>query len=294
MNRYHIQRLVSSVAHTYDTKEYNGYTFAPLNQSAIPGGFLVTKVINATSYSHAYFDFINNLEPILDCVSLVTQSIIKHGPSGSHVIYRLNNNEDKVFFAYLADYGEAVGMDFDLKSWDDISTLLNINDRGFLLLLRESNTAYTPRQRLALLLMAIESIAGSNVQKRKCRNCGTEYEYPGIDKEKVKTIVGAPLADELFGKGGIRHRLFHGVLMDEALVMEKADAVYGQLLFEYLVPKYRLTSLQQIANPPRAVRIEVTRTFLKNLKGSMPDLLDVKANLNSPAMFEIIQAPASY
>lgn len=262
MNKYLIIKKIPTPLKMYEAIEYRGYNFSYSWEK--PSNFVVVKKeVDGENYNEAYISFIEELVPVLEAISVLTQCIVDSLSMGSAFIYRLNNNQDKIMYAYLAKQTLPVGMDIEQEVFDDIDKMNDLEGSAAISYLRESNSAYTSCHRLSMLITAVEAIAGTGSKSGECSNCHFPYSYPSTDESRLKEILGNDLYKKVYGS--IRHKLFHGSKVDDMLAAQLAGEMYDRIIFGYLKKEKGLNSIHEIKSAPRSFSFEFSGGFYKIL-----------------------------
>ncbi len=294
MNDYLIQKKIRTPIHPWERAECSGYIIdwfgEPFDYSE--EALLITKKISAENYKEAFINFINGLSPILNVMSAITQCIIESTMTTSHLIYRLNDNPERILSFYYAGKSKVVGMPFDEDEIEDITRIIKkwtkAEEIAFLYL-REANMAYTATTRLTMLIIAVEALSGEGVTKRECKKCGVIDSYPSVNKGNLRKILGEQLYKKLYSS--LRHKLFHGGKVDERDIVSIGKAVYERVVLGHLAEHYGLKSIKKIVGAPRSFSFEYFGTFVKLQEG---ESLSLKLLEDKHKQISSIDAPQSY
>ena len=297
MNSYVIHQKIKAIANLGCEFEHSGYTFRPYDADR---GFsseewLAAKLIPAADWHQASTRFRQELLPILDALSVLTQcsfSVI----AMSYFVYRINNNDDGTFYLYVAHDRKTVGMSFwDKDQVHDLDRLLTIDNKIALHYFRESNNSSTAKTRLAMLVIAAEALAGQSKKIRICPTCTREETYSSTDRARLEKIVGQQVYERLYVKnhGSLRNRLFHGNVIEDMDVVEVLPSVYDNIL-DFLKHERGLTTLQKIVAAPRSFSsFDHGGLFVRGNAG-IPDLRFAEENWNRQSVLPPVDVPTTY
>ena len=307
MNSYLIHQRIRTPIGLHTELDCRGYRLCPIHQN-LQGGFIIKKEVEAENFNDAYKSFASFLAPILDAASVVMQCAITGTRFSSFCIYKQNDNLQHLTYFYYADESDTVGMILRKQELMDIEKIVeriqqNESDRTALGYLRQANFSSGPMFFLAMLVIAVEALAGSEQAERKCQcgrvlkcECGVST-YQRTNRAEVENILGKELHDELYKKGRLRHKLLHGGAVNEVKVAEAAKQSYERILLEFLKENYQLDSIRKIADAPRNITFESTRFSVALegrpdlLVGGLPDLIALEKNRKK---LPTVDTPADY
>jgi|GEM_PF-2848698 hypothetical protein len=293
-NKYLMQKRVKTPIYTFEKSEFREFTFESYEDShSHKGDLLVSRVLEAPDGNHAMRQFFTELEPILNSISILIQTIIFPLPTGSHMLYKLTNNPGNLFYANIASDREIVGMSLESEMFEDVEKLLSIGNSVALSYLRDAIGTLSSVQQLSMLLSAAEALAGTSKTKGVCKKCGEPYTRSSTDKERLKTILGDELYKKLY-TDGLRHKLAHGGDFDGEAVAETAGKTYSRINLGYLKETYDLSSLQEIHGAPRSFVFEYSHHGAKMLSSDAPTLKLVESEWDSPTSFAFSVLPTDY
>lgn len=211
MNQYKIEIKVMTSSYFFNPIEIGGYKFSNWDNENLThksDGWLITKNVFANDYEEAYKDFKINLNKILSRMSFISSCSIKYEVC-STLIFRLNNNLENYFYMIYLE-NKDVGMSFDSEEVSALGELLNEDNNPLFEFLSASNRADHPNVQLALLILALESLAGEEYKTEKCV-CGKKRSFAVTKKSFIKTLISNDdVYEYIFGYKGIRNKLFHG------------------------------------------------------------------------------------
>ena len=226
--------------------------------------------------------FRDQLSPVVDCLSVLTRSAFATaGPS--FLVRRLNENPDNDFYVRLASPRKPFGVAFwtDEQQSDLEALMAQCQIRGALDYLREANNTSTPRTRLAMLVIAAESIAGTEPRVTKCIKCGHSVKSSVTNRAKLEEILGKEDFTSLYTKkgGALRHKLFHGSQVSNKEIGNLPGTVYDSILL-HLRLAYDLKTLdEEVVNAPRTFSAgwDAYGVFLRPEDGRARQLREVEA-----------------
>ena len=292
MNTYLIEKRIKTPIHVFRVLEHDGYQLFPPGEG-MTEGFVAKRQVSALDRMTAYGEFMEGLGPILDASSVLTQCAVYAPALGSHLIYRMNDNPDGVFYFYYARESQTVGMHLDIEELADLRAILGHpdwgRDRTAFRYLRQANLATSPLSRLSMLIIAGEALAGTTMVEKQCSNpnCRRPYRYSQTDKAALKRILGEHLYQEIYE--ALRHKLFHGGPVNERHVAEIGALVHVRLLLEHLKTKYSLQSVREIVEPPRNISYEYLARFTRMER--TPSLVEVE---NCHEQLPFVEEPSEY
>ncbi len=294
MNNYLIQKKIRTPIYPWERAECSSYMIdwfgKPFDYSY--EAILITKEVVAENYKEAFKEFIVGLFPILNVMSVITQCIIESTMTTSHLIYRLNDNPERILSFYYAGKRKVVGMAFGEDEIEDITRIIKKwteAEKIAFLYLREANMAYTATTHLTMLIIAVEALAGEGVTKRKCKTCGAIDSYPSVNKDTLRKILGEELYKKLYDS--LRHKLFHGGKVNEGDIVTIGNAVYERVVLGYFAEHYGLKSVKKIVGAPRSFSYEYFGTFVKLQKG---ESISLKLLEDKHEQIPRIDTPQSY
>lgn len=296
MNRYLIHKKIRTPISLFERVECLGYMIdwygKPFDGSE--EALVITKEITGDNYREAFSTFISGLIPIVNIMSVVTQCITESFSATSHIIYKINNNPERIAFFYYAGERDVVGMNVGANEIADIETILakwTEEERTAFTYLREANCAFTPTARLAMLVIAAEAFAGESTMNGACKSCGAAYSYPSVNKEAICKILGEELQRYVYVKSRLRHKLFHGGPTDEMEIVKVGDEMYKRIVLGYVVERYGLKAVHEIKNAPRSFSYECFGTFTKIEKVGAVSLKQLEDN---HATLQCVEKPENY
>jgi hypothetical protein len=248
MNCYTISQKINTLAHLFKQFKHKGFIFTPYGASLKEGQYkysydwIVKKNITAINFIDARKVFENELSVILSKCSAVSQCYFNMLYQ-SYIILKKNNNPKNIFFLHLTRLRNPSGLPFDkeeIASLQNLESFPTAREQCFLYLNESTNTAsyYT---RLAMLIIALESIAGE-VQKGKGLRTNKEY----IKNEIIKDNE---LYNKIYSYGtGIRNKIFHGKKVN--FDVDYVSKIYEKIV-DYFNSIYDTEIKKNVINPQR-------------------------------------------
>jgi len=219
MHHYYIEHKIKTLADCWDPFNYKGFHFQHWDftvQDACKGqAWIVCKEVEAENVIEAINGFRNELRPIIARIGYIAQCYTTMEWQ-SWLIMRIDDNPEKNFLCFYSREDKPVGLHFDKEEIESLKKLEDIDDKVFFYL-NESNLVGTHLSNTAMLIIALEGLAGEEIIKKECTDCHKKLdEWKGLNKDKAKEIIGEDdVYKEIFGHGdGIRNLLFHGKVFD--------------------------------------------------------------------------------
>jgi len=148
---------VANVNNAYSVNEFTFRQFDRERGLASDAWEAKNEVV-AANFREAFSRSRQALIPLVDVISFVTQSSASLLAT-SHFVYRLEQNDDRLMFLYVARRTAPVGMPLgDAEQVRDIQKLLALHGSA-VNYLREANNASTAKTQLAMLVIAAEALA---------------------------------------------------------------------------------------------------------------------------------------
>lgn len=253
MNLYHIEHRITTVAELYDPFEFRGFTINPWNFDPTSGtcgdAWCAIKDIEAENVDEAFLTFRRELFSIVDRIAFVSQCYTT-ADHDAYLILRTNDNEQRHLFFLYAQQHPVTPLMFLDEEKTALYGLEAYKEKGDVFrYLRESTNASTFYTRLAMLISALEAMAGERVDLNGRRK-QTETDY--IENEILKA---KDLYDKLYGYGtGVRHKLLHGGKVDLASSEHKdtnyVEEIYVAIL-RYFQDSHGVALNTQVIHPQR-------------------------------------------
>jgi len=278
MNQYFIEHKIKTLAELYNGKEpltgnfyYKNYEFKQWDFSKEKGpqgkAWIVKGIISADSVIDGINNFRKELSAIIDRIGFISQcyTTIESEP---FIVVKENNNPEKIFLLQYTKEINGVPLHFDKEKQMALNSLENYDKQAVFKYLSESTRAGTYYTRLAMLIIALESIAGEKNDKN-----GQVH----TDKEAIKQILKEDnLYEKIFNyKTGIRNKIFHGkeVKFDDDYVKK----IYAKIV-EYFNENYQTKINTTVINPQRTFTGNYQEIFywLKPNKNKSEVQIDLK------------------
>lgn len=243
MNSYLIQYKISSMATLIKDFSYEGYDFSAydIQEPWKDDVWVASKTVETNTAGEARRNFINGLLPLMQEFSLVSQCAFRF-VANTYVIYKLNNNEEKVFYVYFVQGTEPVGLHFDTEEISKLFQIREIENNQSLFFLNEAANATTFYTKLTMLILVVEGLAGEIEDKRG---------FKLTNRTKTKEILGNDLDEKLFASRiGLRNILFHGKVKDHQPFEGLSEVIYSKIR-EWLSSKYNINLETSIVDPQR-------------------------------------------
>lgn len=269
MYRYRIEHKIKTLAQCWDPFEYKGFDFKHWDFTIQDGckgkAWVVNKEIQAENVVDAINKFRNDLKPIIARVGYVSQcyTTMEWQP---WIAVKLDNNNEKNFLCFHSKEEAPVGLHFDHDQLESLKKLEAFDDKIFVYL-NESNLAGTNLTNTAMLIVALEGLAGEKTIEDACPHCGKlTGKRESLNKDKAKEIVqDSALYKSIFEYGtGIRNLLFHGKISDPISLARHKNA--NELLLRKM-NKYFNTVAGTTIDPQEEI-VHPQRHFLGNFSSS--------------------------
>ncbi|MCP6718758.1 MAG: hypothetical protein KJI71_00820 [Patescibacteria group bacterium] len=247
MNEYLIEHKIKTLSQLSEPFDYKGFNFRHWDFNYRDGwlgdAWVARKLIIAESATEAINRFRKELIPIVDCIAFVSQCYTTVELE-SFMILRKNDNPQIIFFLRHAYESKGVPLHFNDEEKSALESLDKFKKKHVFRYLRESTNSSTFYTRLAMLVAALEGIAGQILIKGKKF---TNKEY--IKEEIVKDDN---LFQKIFAYGeGIRPQLFHGCEVD----LGPDDVNYAREIYKKIVRffnnRFKAKIKVDVRNPQR-------------------------------------------
>lgn len=244
MHRYYIEHHIKTLAELWEPFEYRGYKFSGWKIDYTNGcqdGWLAQKEIVQDSIDNAWKEFMAEFISLVDKIGFISQCYTSFELQ-PYVIYRKDREE--VFFKYAREQ-RPVPLHFNKPDMQSLENLERYDKNEVFTYLRESTNAGSFTTRLAMLVAALEAIAGE-VKNRKMR--GTDKKYIAD-----KILKNSDLCDNIFKYGtGIRNQILHG---HEINLEIHGETNYNEQIYSSIVDffndNYGLKINTNVVNPQR-------------------------------------------
>lgn len=248
MNTYIIEHKVRTLAELYEgiagngIFEFRGFQFRQwdftIAQGAVGEAWIARKEIQAYDFLDAISSFRRDLLDIVRRVSFVSQCFTT-AELESFFVFRINNNPSQSFYYNFSEDAGPVPLHFDEDEKTSLLKLEDFNRPMALEYIAQSTRSATYTTRLAMLIIALESIAGEVTSGK------TDMEFI-----KKKILKDEDLHDEIFHFGtGVRNKIFHG---KEIVATEKnyVKVVYDKII-DFFNEEYRTSIDRSVIDPQR-------------------------------------------
>ncbi len=241
MSTYLIKYKIATLAELVEGFEYKGFEFTAYNPREYWScdAWVASREIQARNIGEARFKFINDLIPLIERFSVLSQCAFRIYPN-TYLIYKVINNSEKIVYIFYVRSTDSVGLHFNKKEINQLQKFEKIpNPNGLLYIMEASNTT-TFYARLAMLIMAAEGLAGEKI----VRGIRT------TDKAGLKKILGQDLYDKLYLHDGLRHTLIHGRAKNDGSFNGLSAEVYSKII-NFLKSEYDIDFEENVVNPQR-------------------------------------------
>lgn len=241
MNRYKITKKIKTLAHLLQPFDYEGFHFKQWGSTVKDGptghAWIADKLIEAGDTAKAINKFRKNLSKIITQCCLVSQCYFRM-ISEPFMVLKQNNNPNNIFYLYYTNERRAVSLPFRKEEIESVKHLKSFPRKGAFMYINESTNATSFYSRLAMLIIALESIAG-------------EKSISVTDKDYIKNDIlkDNALFNKIFQHGtGIRNKIFHG--KEVAIKDNYVKKIYESIV-KYFNTKYHTTINLNVVNPQR-------------------------------------------
>lgn len=259
-----LQKLWTS-AELYEPLQLEGiYLFTNSTGRSTAGrraSWIAVRTIDAASWNAAYEQASQHVIGLVDRLHVVTQCVFSL-VGASWFLWSAEGGSPRVLIANQYRPGSVVPIHlWNEKQLGDVDRL-KAAKAASLLYFRESGRASTAKTKLAMLVIAAESLAGSQEKSSKCNRCSNhpallcptcnqENSYGATDMDAVKNIFGTELFKALYrDPENVRNKLMHGSFIPEAQAHALALAAYTAFT-KHLQRKFALECTTDIRNAPR-------------------------------------------
>lgn len=241
MNKYLIKYKIATVAHLREPFTLEGYEFSSYDlEWWNSDGWVASKEIQAETAGKARAEFMKGLFPLIPELSVVSQCAFRY-ILNTYFIYRLTDNPKKKIYIYFVRETQPVGLSFEEDEKNNLTKIHNISNKHGLYFIADAANAGTFYTNLSMLLIGIEGLAGE-IESRGRKE---------TNKQVLKEILGDELYDKLYPYGqGLRHKLFHGNVIDHGQFDGLVEAIYARILV-YFTTKYEISLEQNVVHPQR-------------------------------------------
>lgn len=226
----------------------DGYVFIQWDFNFYKGwlgyAWLVKKEIEAKSCTEATNIFGQELDKIVQKVGFVSQCYMDFYRE-PFLFYKINNNNNKIFFYKHIQEIKGVGLPFGDKELNDYKKIKKFKFSATFRFLQECRNTIGYMPKLMLLFSALEAMCDKKEIEKEDGSVYTTY-----DKDKMKKILDHSLYDEVFGENGIRHKLNHGVMINSVFSKNYVDEIYKSILC-YFNQKQKTNVNKDVISPQR-------------------------------------------
>lgn len=273
MNDYLIKYKISTVAELIRPFEFKGYELSSFTPEWWDcDAWVASKVINAKSANEARFEFINGLIPIVEKCSVVSQCAFRL-IANSYIIYKQTNNSEGIVYVNFVRPVGYTGLHFDEDEIAQLPKLSSIPNQQAFMYIAEAANATTFYSRLAMLLSAVEALAGEIIHGKSVIT----------NHEAIKEIIGIELHEQLYRYGtGLRNKLLHGNIVAHHLFDGLSDLVYEKIR-AYLRKNYEIHMQDDVVHPQRNFHgnFQYLSTFMKLKSTSNLNLNDIEIAMDN-------------
>jgi hypothetical protein len=241
MNKYEISQKIKTLAELWDPFDYNDFHFKQWDFTIVDGpkgkAWIASKLIEAGNLLEAVAEFHKDLLDIIDRCCFVSQcyfSIVTE----SYMVVKKNNNPNNAFYLHYTKERKGVSLQFNKDEIVALKKLETFPRKPAFMYLNESTNAMTFYSRLAMLIIALESIAGEKLSNVTDKDC-----------IKNKILKDSTLYDEIFAYGtGFRNQIFHG--KEVKITVNYIEKIYKKIV-EYFNTEYNTNVALNVKNPQR-------------------------------------------
>lgn len=294
MSKYEISHKVKILATIWEPFDYDGFHFKQWDFTIADGpkgeSWIVNKEIEANGLLEAINKFRKDLLEIIQRCCFVSQCYFSLIPE-SWMVVKKNDNTDNIFFLRFTKETKGVPLHFNKEEIESLKKLESFPRKPAFMYLNESTNTMTFYSRLAMLIIALESIAGE-----KSPNV-TDKDYI-----KNKILKDDNLFDGIFAHGtGIRNQIFHG--KDVNITDNYIRKIYNKII-AYFNTEYKTTINSSVENPQRTFwgNYAELNGFFKSKDGSTVDFKNIiekfsecaKTNYCIPEDYEFLPKVENY
>jgi len=303
MNQYLIQQKIKTIAYLCIIKETENQPiiidrikFKQWDFNSRDGckgdTWIAESVESAENYRDAFNNFNKKLSQIVPKLAFISQCYMDFTQE-SFVIFKKNDNSDKVVFIHRVSDRGSTGLVFSEKEKKDFDKIEKNSKNEFFWYINDcyNTTGYTAK--LLLMFASLECLAGKEIKID-----GDGMEYGVYDKKNMKKILGDSLFNKFYGKGGLRHSLTHGRYICASFSGKNYVEIIHKLILEYFNKEYRTKLNTNVVNPQRHPFSNASyyvNTFIKpkndcsvNIKNILKNIKSADSLSNSNAKFELI------
>lgn len=272
MNEYRISHKIKTLTELWEPIEYNDFKFRQWDFTLADGpkgeAWIAEKKIEAGNLLEAIDKFRKDLLEIVQQCCFISQCYFSLIPE-SWMVIKENDNTDKIFFLRFTRETEAVSLPFNKGKLESLKKLQSFERKPAFMYLNESTNASTFYTRLAMLIIALESIAG----EEKPQKTNKKYIEDKILKDDI-------LYREIFAPGvGIRNKIFHGKEVN--ITEDYVDKIYKKIV-EYFNSEFDTQVSLDVKHPLRTPwgYYKEMKGFFKAKNGRSRDFREIVEKLN--------------
>jgi len=274
MNQYIVQQKIKTISDLCILEKDNpvpmiigGIEFMQWDFSIAQGctgdAWIAEGKEDADNFHDAVFSFRKKLNKIVPKIAFISQCYMDYTQE-PFLILRINDNLANIAFVYYTTNRNAPGLMFMAEEKDNFDKL-NLKNNEFFWYMSDCYNTIGYTAKLLLMFAALESLAGKDI---KTDEDGKEYET--YNKENMKTILGNELFNEIYGQGGLRHKLTHGEYIDSSFSGKNYVEVLHNLILEYFNKNFDMKLNTGVVHPQRhpfGSAYEI-KTFIKPKEGN--------------------------
>ncbi len=241
MGTYLIKYKIATLAELVGGFKYKDFEFTAYDPKEYWNcdAWIASKEIQAKNAGEARFKFVNDLIPLVERFSVLSQCAFRLYPN-TYLIYRLTSNSEKIVYIFYVRSTDSVGLHFDKAEIKELQKFEKIPNKNGLLYIMEASNTTTFYARLAMLIMAAEGFAGEKMIGK----------IKATDKTSLRKILGQKLYDKLYSHGGLRHALIHGRAKNDGSFNGLSVELYSKIL-SFLKSEYGISFEENVVNPQR-------------------------------------------
>lgn len=254
MPKYLIKYKITTLAQLikpFSHKEYDFTSYKPEWWKS--HAWVASRIVESEHAGPARYKFINDLIPLIDQFSVVSQCSFRV-IANSYFVYRQDNNPERRIFIHYVRPVSPTGLHFNDKEIAQLQKFDNLPNKGGLSFIMDAANAKTYYTRLTMLIIAIEGLAGEISAGKTVK---TNHDI-------TKRILGMELWNKLYSYGsGLRNKLFHGNIIDHSRFEGLGDEIYQKIL-AYLKEDFEIEVEENVVHPQRSFdgNFEETSMFM--------------------------------
>ncbi len=241
MNSYKITQKIKTLAHLHQPFDYEGFHFKQWGSTVKEGptghAWIADKLIEAGDIAKANNEFHKNLSKIIVQCCFVSQCYFRI-ISEPFMVLKQNDNPNNIIYLYHTKERKEVPLPFRKEEIESVKHLESFPRKVAFMYINESTNTTSFYSRLAMLIIALESIAG-------------EKSTSVTDKDCIKDDIlkDNALFDKIFEHGtGIRNKIFHG---KEVEIRENYVKKIYKSIVKYFNTEYHTTINLNVVQPQR-------------------------------------------